>query len=352
MFPVTTPSGSLSLRRQALLHTPHCSLCEGLSHVWDGSEVVYAASVILPPRVRAGAGPAALVGQGGGAQHGTISHLLQKCFVAGWTTAFLAANQGRREAGLELMNPAFPEVLSQTLASLRATPVGDSADVFACARAHGRRTYFGWTDVDLATMAQGMATGTAVAWEAVEAWDEQAGPTAKRFILSHGCAIAGKFIAFGNVIPAPYFFFVSARPGGQIERLWLGPIGGLPHTVVLVESEPERRFADLCAANGIAMQKPVQSGDEVIALGRELRSSDGGDRVAQDMPCRPDFVLWHSRKVFIVQVVGSAEPSYLAELARAREKLKAALQGTGLAYREVDRERSNLEAFVRQVVDH
>ncbi len=350
LFPVTTPSGSLSLRRQALLHTPHCCLCSGLPRVTDGGEAIYAASVILPPRVRAGAGPAALVGPGGRAQHGTISHLLQKCFVEGWTAAFLKANQGRREAGLELMNPAFPEVLSQTQATLRTTPVGDSPNVFACARAHGRRAFFGWTDVDLATMAQQMAPDTAVAWEATEAWDDQGEPAPQRFILSHSCAVAGKFLAFGNIIPAPYLYFVSVGPGGRIERLWLGPLGGQPQTAVLVESMPERCFADLCAANGMAMQKPVQSGDEVMALGREFLASDGADRVAQGMPCRPDFVLWHSRNVFVVQVVGSAEPAYLAELAQARDKLTVALQGTGVYYQEVDCKRSSLETFVRQVM--
>lgn len=349
LFPVTTPSGSLSLRRQVSLHTPHCCLCSGLPRVSNGDEVLYTASVILPPRVRVGAGPAVLTGQGGGVQHGTISHLLQSSFVAGWTMAFLAANQGRREVGLELRNPAFPEVLSQTLATLRTTPVGDSADVFSCARAHGRRAFFGWTDVDLASMAQQMANGTAIAWEAGQAWDEQAEPAAQRFILPYGCAIAGKFIAFGHVIPAPYLYFVSAGPGGRVERLWLGPIAGLPQTAVLVESAPERSFADLCAADGIAMQKPVQCGNEVITLGRDFLAGAGGDRVVQDMPCRPDFVIWRDGKVFVIQIIGSTEPSYLVEVARAGEKLQTALQGTGLAYYEVGREQPSLEDFVRQV---
>ena len=352
LFPVTTTSGLLSLRRQVSLHTRHCCLCSGLPHVSDSSDVSYAASVILPPRLQAGAGPAVHAGKGGGVQYGTISHLLQKCFVDGWAAAFIAANQGRREAGLELTNPAFPEVLSQALTSLRATPVGDSPDIFSCASAHGRRAFLGWTDVDLAIMAPQLAPGTAAAWEATEAWDDRGEPTRHRFLLSHGSTLDGKFLAFGNIVPAPYLYFVTVGPSGRIERLWLGPMGGLPNTAVLVESVPERTFADLCAANGIAMQKPVQNGREVIALGREFLPVGAGGRMVQDMHCRPDFFLRYDRRGFIVQIVGSAEPAYLSELARARDKLTAALQGTGLTYREVDRERSCLEAFVRQIVVH
>ena len=270
-------------------------------------------------------------------RYGTLTELVQSLLEVATMRAFRAENSfpaTYRDANLR--NPATDDIFWEFLGQLSQPVFPDGTSVFEAAARANLRVVWGVTPLPLAGALKGLVSGNhGVPFVTSGCWGE-AGPERdpQEFSVAWKTAQAmgGKVAAFGRIIDAPYFFFLTTNRSDEVARIVVVPVASALQSLRCVESEPERSLVCHLLEDGVALLKPNGLADFSILGPRLWPALTTDDRGY--LPRRPDLIVF-CRGISVVQLMGSTDPDYVARVELSIAELQDHLQHQDVIFRTV-----------------